>query len=59
MFLDFCDFCLDCLYEIDIYKEDYQLEFVYKLEMFLDRDYCVFQGISYSYLDFNYFLVNR
>lgn len=46
-------------HETDIHKEDHQLEPVYKSETFLDRDYCVSQGTSYSYLDPNYFPANR
>lgn len=59
MSLDFCDSCSDCPHETDIHKEDHQLEPVYKSETFLDRDYCVSQGTSYSYLDPNYFPANR
>uniref|UniRef100_H9H8N6 ZZ-type zinc finger-containing protein 3 n=1 Tax=Monodelphis domestica TaxID=13616 RepID=H9H8N6_MONDO len=57
--LDFCDSCSDCLHETDLHKEDHQLEPVYRAETFLDRDYCVPQGASYSYLDPNYFPANR
>lgn len=59
MSLDFCDSCSDCPHETEIHKEDHQLEPVYKSETFLDRDYCVSQGTSYSYLDPNYFPANR
>ncbi|XP_043859789.1 ZZ-type zinc finger-containing protein 3 isoform X2 [Dromiciops gliroides] len=59
MSLDFCDSCSDCLYETDFHKEDHQLEPIYRAETFLDRDYCVSQGTSYSYLDPNYFPANR
>ncbi|XP_075837167.1 ZZ-type zinc finger-containing protein 3 isoform X2 [Microtus pennsylvanicus] len=59
MSLDFCDSCSDCPHETDIHKDDHQLEPVYKSETFLDRDYCVSQGTSYSYLDPNYFPANR
>ncbi|XP_051051514.1 ZZ-type zinc finger-containing protein 3 isoform X2 [Phodopus roborovskii] len=59
MSVDFCDSCSDCPHETDIHKEDHQLEPVYKSETFLDRDYCVSQGTSYSYLDPNYFPANR
>ncbi|XP_044527800.1 ZZ-type zinc finger-containing protein 3 isoform X2 [Gracilinanus agilis] len=57
--LDFCDSCSDCLHETELHKEDHQLEPVYRAETFLDRDYCVSQGASYSYLDPNYFPANR
>ncbi|XP_068958331.1 ZZ-type zinc finger-containing protein 3 isoform X2 [Petaurus breviceps papuanus] len=59
MSLDFCDSCSDCLHETDFHKEDHQLEPIYRAETFLDRDYCVSQGTSYSYLDPNYFPANR
>ncbi|XP_051855342.1 ZZ-type zinc finger-containing protein 3 isoform X1 [Antechinus flavipes] len=59
MSLDFCDACSDCLHETDFHKEDHQLEPIYRAETFLDRDYCVSQGTSYSYLDPNYFPANR
>uniref|UniRef100_A0A5F8GRS5 ZZ-type domain-containing protein n=1 Tax=Monodelphis domestica TaxID=13616 RepID=A0A5F8GRS5_MONDO len=57
--LDFCDSCSDCLHETDLHKEDHRLEPVYRAGTFLDRDYCLSQGASYSYLDPNYFPANR
>ncbi|XP_043941790.1 ZZ-type zinc finger-containing protein 3 isoform X2 [Protopterus annectens] len=57
--LDFCDACSDCLHETDIHKAHHQLEPVYRAETFLDRDYCVSQSTSYSYLDPNYYPANR
>ncbi|XP_067845962.1 ZZ-type zinc finger-containing protein 3 [Heptranchias perlo] len=57
--VDFCDSCSDCLYETEIHKGDHQLDPVYRIETFLDRDYCMSQDSSYNYLDPNYFPANR
>ncbi|XP_069497770.1 ZZ-type zinc finger-containing protein 3 isoform X2 [Ambystoma mexicanum] len=59
MAVDFCDSCSDCLHETATHKEDHHLEPVYRVETFLDRDYCMAQGTSYNYLDPNYFPANR
>ncbi|XP_051868397.1 ZZ-type zinc finger-containing protein 3 isoform X2 [Pristis pectinata] len=57
--VDFCDSCSDCLYETEIHKVDHQLDPIYRVETFLDRDYCMSQDTSYNYLDPNYFPANR
>ncbi|XP_078416846.1 ZZ-type zinc finger-containing protein 3 isoform X3 [Cetorhinus maximus] len=57
--VDFCDSCSDCLYETEIHKGDHQLDPIYRVETFLDRDYCMSQDTSYNYLDPNYFPANR
>ncbi|XP_053326041.1 ZZ-type zinc finger-containing protein 3 [Spea bombifrons] len=59
MSVDFCDSCSDCLYETELHKEDHHLQPIYKVETFLDRDYCMPRGTSYNYLDPNYFPANR
>ncbi|XP_069795407.1 ZZ-type zinc finger-containing protein 3 isoform X2 [Narcine bancroftii] len=57
--VDFCDSCSDCLYETEIHKGDHHLDPIYRVETFLDRDYCMSQDTSYNYLDPNYFPANR
>ncbi|KAM4641055.1 ZZ-type zinc finger-containing protein 3 isoform 1-T2 [Discoglossus pictus] len=59
MSVDFCDSCSDCLYETETHKEDHHLEPIYRVETFLDRDYCMSHSTSYNYLDPNYFPANR
>ncbi|XP_067892799.1 ZZ-type zinc finger-containing protein 3 isoform X4 [Heterodontus francisci] len=57
--VDFCDSCSDCLYETEIHKGNHQLDPIYRVETFLDRDYRMSQDTSYNYLDPNYFPANR
>ncbi|XP_007885452.1 ZZ-type zinc finger-containing protein 3 isoform X2 [Callorhinchus milii] len=57
--VDFCDSCSDCLYETESHKGDHQLEPIYRVETFLDRDYCLSQSTGYNYLDPNYYPANR